>query len=105
MANEVITTLDPLGRTIFLLSGISITRNEEYGIFDDAATVIKKPAILLEVKENSETEFYYFRSIGWNNTLLIKVHFKNNRWEAYHCTKNPSNEELTAILRKGKQIL
>lgn len=105
MANEVMSVIDPLGRTVFLLPGIAMDKNEEQGIFDGAVTVIQKPAMLIEVSENDETEFYYFRSVGWNYTMLIKVQFKNGRWEAYHCIKNPSNKELTQILKRGKQIL
>jgi hypothetical protein len=105
MANEVFTAVDPFGKTIFLLHGIGLDGNEEHEIFDNAATVIQKPAILIEAKENDTAELYYFRSIGWHNTMLIKVKFNNNRWEAYNCTKNPSSEELSALLKKGKQLI
>jgi hypothetical protein len=86
MANEV-TTIDPLGKTIHLLPAILFPDNKAGEIYDDAATVIQKPAILIEANENNETEYHYFRSVGWNNTLLITVRFKNGRWEAYKCVK------------------
>lgn len=107
MANEVFTAVDPFGKTIFFLHGIRIGINdkEEHEIFDNAATVIQKPAILVEVKENDKTEFFYFRSIGWHNTMLIKARFNNNRWEAYNCIKNPASEELSALLKRGKQLI
>jgi hypothetical protein len=104
MANGV-TAIDPLGKTIHLLPGIFFTRNEANEIYDDAAEVIQKPALLVEVHENKETQFYYFRSIGWNNTLLIIARFHSDRWEAYDCIKNPSSKMLSSILKKGTQIL
>ena len=105
MANEVASVRDPLGKEILILSSIILDRNEEEGIYDDAATVIKRPAILIEIEEHNTTEFFYFRSIGWNNTMLIRVRFFNNRWEAYQSIKNPSSEELTSLLKRGKQII
>jgi len=104
MPNEV-AAIDPLGKTIYLLPGILFTESEADEIYDDATTVIKRPAILVEVNENNETQFYYFRSIGWNKTLLLIVRWNSGRWEAYNCIKNPSSQILSSILKKGKQIL
>lgn len=103
MTNEVFA-IDPLGKTIYLLSEIFFIESEANEIYDDATTVIKKPAFIIEIKENNDTQFYYFRSVGWNNTLLIKVRLDNNRWEAYDWIKNPSSEILLFVLKKGKQI-
>jgi hypothetical protein len=105
MANEVMTAVDPLGKTIFLLPGICVTENEEYEIYDDAATVIQRPALLVEAKEADKTIFYYFRAIGWQNTLLIIVEWSNQRWEVVNCIKNPSSNELSDVLKKGRQII
>lgn len=105
MANEVASVMDPLGKNIYLLSNIILDKNEDDGIYDDATTIIRKPAILIELKEEDRSELYYFRSIGWNKTMMIKVRFNNNRWEAYQCIKNPSSNEVTSLLRKGKQLI
>src|SRR4029079_9399950 len=104
MANEV-PAIDPLGKTIFLLPDVFFTEDEANEIYDNATIVINKPAILIEVNENNEDQFYYFRSVGWNNTLLIIARWNNDRWEAYNCIKNPSTKMLSSILNKGKQIL
>lgn len=104
MANEVVA-LDPFGKTIHLLPVVWFSENETAEIFDDATTVIEKPALVIEVTENNQTELYYFRSVGWNNTLLITVRHTNNRWEAYNFLKNPSSQFLSTILKKGRQIL
>ena len=104
MVDEV-TTVDPLGRTIHLLPEISFPENEEEGILNDASTIIKKPALLIEIEENNEKQFYYFRSVGWNKTLLLIVRFNGGRWEAYKCIKNPSSQMLSTLLKKGKQLI
>jgi hypothetical protein len=103
MTNEVFA-MDPFGKTIHLLPEIFFIESEAQEIYDDVTTVIKKPAIIIEVKENNETQFYYFRSIGWRNTLLIKARLNNDRWEAYDCIRNPSSEILLSFLKRGKQI-
>ena len=104
MTNEVIAT-DPFGKMVHILPGFFFAENESQEIYDDAATVINKPAIIVEVTENEETKFYYFRSVGWNNTLLLTTRLNNGRWEAYDFLQNPSNEMLLSVLKKGKQLL
>lgn len=104
MLNEV-AVIDPLGKTIHLLPGIFFSENEAEEIYDDATIVIKKPALHVEVHEKGATQLYYFRSIGWNKTLLIVTRWSNNRWEAYSCVKNPSSETLSAILKKGNHLI
>lgn len=103
MANEVVIQ-DPLGKPIHLLTKSFFTEIESAEDYDDAATVIKKPALIIEVIENNATHFYYFRSVGWNSTLLIAVRFTNGIWKAYNVVKNPSSQTLSDILKKGKQI-
>jgi hypothetical protein len=100
---DELTVIDPLGKTIYLLPEFC-AENEPQEIYDDVTIIIRKPAMLIETNENDETRFYYFRSVGWNKTLFIITHWKNNRWEAYKCIKNPSGEILSIILKKGKQI-
>ena len=107
MTNGDLVT-DPFGKKIYLLPEICATGNElneGENIYDEVAAVINRPALLIEVKENNESEFYYFRSVGWEHTLLINVHFRNQRWEAFECKKNPDSRELSVLLKKGKQLL
>jgi hypothetical protein len=104
MINEV-TAIDPLGRTIHLLPSILFFENEEEGILNDVSTIIQKPALLIEAEENHQIHFYYFRSVGWNKTLLLVTRFDNGRWEAYKYEKNPPSEMLSVLLKRGKQII
>ena len=98
------TVIDPLGKLIYLLPEIFFTQDEIEEIYDDAATVIKKPAVIIEGKENGSTQYYYFRSVGWNRALLIVVHWNNSQWEAYKCIENPSTEMLVILMKEGTQI-
>jgi hypothetical protein len=107
MNNEARAVTDPLHNTIYLLQGLckeeeSLNTDE---IYDDAATVIMKPAMLIQSSEGEQTIFYYFRSVGWHNTMLITVENSNNRWEAFQCIRNPSNEQLSEIMKKGRQLI
>jgi len=97
--------MDPLGKLIYLPPDLCTNQNSTKNIFNDVSTVITKPAILIEVMENSQLQFYYFRSIGWNKTFLIIICQINNRWEVNTCIRNPAGETLSTVLKKGKQIL
>ncbi|MFL5788642.1 MAG: hypothetical protein ACJ748_11360 [Flavisolibacter sp.] len=107
MANEVTSATDPLGNTIFLLEGICLDEENKPDpeVYDSAVTVIQKPALVVRVETDDVLEHYYFRSVGWHNTLLITVRFRNERWESYKCVRNPSSEELSELLKNGKQII
>src|SRR5688572_23081645 len=107
MKSEARVVTDPLQNTVYLLQGLckeeESLNNEE--IYDDAATVIMKPAMMIQSREGEQTVFYYFRSVGWHNTMLITVENTNNRWEAFQCIRNPSNEQLSEIMKKGRQLI
>ena len=106
MANEVMSVKDPLGNTIFLLEGICVENEEpDPEIYDSATTVIQKPAMIIRVESDQIIQHYYFRSVGWHNTLLISVQFNGEKWISDKCFRNPSNEKLAALLKNGKQIL
>ncbi|MGZ3952891.1 MAG: hypothetical protein ACXVBZ_15930 [Flavisolibacter sp.] len=100
-----LTATDPLGNTVHLLPEVYFAENKEKGIYDDVTMVISKPAAFIEVKEEGETLYYYFRSVGWNKALLIISHYHNERWEAFRLVQNPPAEMMSAILKKGRQII
>jgi hypothetical protein len=107
MTNEVTPVTDPLGNTIFLSQGICMDENQKTDpeVYDSAITVIQKPAILVKMETDHQLEHYYFRSIGWHNTMLIIARFKNERWESHKCVRNPSSEVLSELLKNGKQLI
>src|SRR5690349_19344786 len=106
MANEVMSVIDPLGNTIHLLEGICFENEEpDPGIYDIAVDVIQRPAMVIKVETDNSTRQFYYRSIEWHNTMLISVLYKNGKWVSDRCIRNPSNEELSTLLRTGKQLL
>jgi hypothetical protein len=106
MANEVISVIDPLGNTIYLQENICVENEKpDPEIYDTAINVIQKPAMLIKVEKDHSVQHYYFRSVGWQNTMLISVVFASGKWLSDKCVRNPSNEELSELLKAGKQIL
>jgi hypothetical protein len=105
MANEVIPVVDPLGNTIYLLEDLCVENEEpDPEIYDTAITVIKKPAMVIETKNDHSIQHYYFRSVGWQNTILISVLLKSGKWLSDKCWRNPTYQELSDLLKTGKQI-
>ena len=104
MINEV-AVMDPLGKLIYLPPDLCTNQNSTKDIFNEVSTVITKPAILIEVIENAQLQYYYFRSVGWNKTFLIIIREINDQWQVDHCIRNPAGEMLSIALKKGKQIL
>ena len=105
MADEVMSVVDPLGNTIFLLDGLCIENEKtDTEIYDTAFNVIQKPAMIIKFETDHIIQHYYFRSIGWHNTMLISVLFIEGKWLSDKCFRNPTNEELSRLLRDGKQI-
>jgi hypothetical protein len=104
MPDKVAVT-DPFGKKIYLLPYTFKKSNSITDSFIDVSAVITKPAVIVQVNENNQTQLYYFRSVGWNKTFLIMVCHINNHWEAFRCIKNPAGKLLSTILEKGKQLL
>jgi hypothetical protein len=107
MTEEVVYINDPLERKISMsknLCNLEIEEIDQLDLYDDLFSVIQKPAFLIETTD-SPSEFLYYRSIGWNLSVLIKVRFAGYFWEAYKCMLNPSDGDIVEILKNGKQIL
>ncbi len=106
MSTDVNTIQDPLGRTIYLLQYAEVDVQEiSHELYDDAATVIRKPAMLFEVIKELDKQLFYFRSTGWQRTMLVIVHFQNQRWETLRYVNNPSNEMLSEMMKNGSQLI
>lgn len=106
MKHEVRFITDPLGNTIQLPCECGTNAEEtDHDKYDDAATVILKPAMMIQVKEGKQEIMYYFRSVGWHKTMLIIVNYKLGKWEHTKCIFDPSNEMLSEIMKKGTQLI
>lgn len=107
MIDEVVYIDDPLGHRVCLTKEICkpYTKDiDQQDLYDDLQSVVKKPAILIEVSEDA-VKLFYFRSIGWNLSALIKTSYENNCWRAYACIINPTHEYVVELLKNGRQII
>ena len=107
MTEEMIYINDPLGRKICFpkkLCALEIKEIDMLDLYDDIYTVVAKPAILIETL-NFPVEYFYFRSLGWHFSVLIKVKYIHHCWEAYTCIINPSDTDIVEILKRGKQLI
>ena len=107
MVDEERIIEDPLGNRIRFLNASCETNDPESEgeIYDDTVRVIQNPAILIEYGNGAQMEMYYYRSIGWNDTLLIKTRRVNGEWEVYYCERNPESTVVHELLRTGKQLM
>lgn len=105
MKDEVDYINDPLGHKVCLTKALcsyhSIESKDQY---DDLLMVIKNPAILIELTA-SQVEYFYYRSIGWQLSVLIQTQFTSDCWKAVKCTINPLDVDLIKLLQRGKQII
>lgn len=107
MNEEVVYIEDPLGRKIYLTKEFTClehTDNEVHFLYDDLYSVIQKPALLIETF-NIPVELLYYRSIGWQFSVLIYVKLITINWEAYKCICNPSDKDIVELLKNGKQLI
>lgn len=107
MTEEVIYINDPLGRKISIAKNLCCLEHTEIDsldLLDDLFSVIKKPALLIEMA-NPFKEYLYFRSIGWHLSVLIHVKTVQEFLHAYKCSINPSDADIVELLKRGKQII
>jgi len=107
MANEERIITDPLGNQVRIEpslcdAGLQPTHSDTY---DDPFDVIRRPIMLIELSDSPTPQLCYYRSIGWDTTLLIMAKKMDDEWEAYRCIKNPSPETVTDLLKKGRQLI
>jgi hypothetical protein len=106
MKDEVVYIEDPLGHRVSLTKKLCYLGNHNGSadeLYDDLYSVIKKPALLIET--DLPAELNYFRSIGWQFSVLIKVKLERNVWEAYKCIVNPSDTDMIELMKMGRQII
>ena len=102
MAEETVI-LDILGNQVFLPE--HILQNVDPYLLDKIRTAISKPALVIEEKISDNSHLHYFRSAEWHETLLLTAVSVNHHWELVSLEINPTHEQLTQILKKGKQVL
>ncbi len=69
----------------------------------DLEAAITHPAMIIAVEQ--EAARYYYRSMDWNLTLLVRVRLQDEVWTSETGSWNPSSAELTSLVKKGRQLL
>jgi len=105
--------IDPYGNEVKvpkkLLPAVLRMENNP-AIYDGPERVIQHPALLLtscnepQASLTETCENHYFRSIGWENTVLISARKQEGRWTAYRCLSNPSFKLLAQLFRLTKRL-
>jgi hypothetical protein len=96
--------IDPFGNEVFLPKDLFTPKVLEVkllDLFDKPAKVIEAPALMMQVSGDLE-ENYYYRSVGWDSTLLICTRKIAGRWIAQYISDNPSSKQLYEIYKKGR---
>ena len=104
--NNVETVIDPFGNEVLLsrqFCELSAFVTDMMEVYDKPSKVIEAPAMMLQVSGSSD-ETYYFRSIGWENILLIGTQKIEGKWHVHVVVKNPSTQQFRDIYKKGNQV-
>jgi hypothetical protein len=102
--NNSETVIDPLGNEVLFpkhLTDLGGLGKELPDVYDMPSRVIEAPALMMQVSGSTE-ENYYYRSIGWENTLLIGTKKIGNRWIVHSILNNPSGQHLRDIYKAGE---
>lgn len=96
---------DPLGNNV--LVDDTICNLQHYNleeIYDDVIAVIEKPALVFRI-ENGTIEHFYYRSIGWNKTLMVIAQKIQQYFHAKECIVDPTKTFMASIFEKGEQLI
>jgi hypothetical protein len=104
--NNTETIIDPLGNEVLLplhLCDFTTLGVDMQEVYDQPSRVIEAPAMMMQVS-GADDENYYFRSVGWENALLIGTKKINGRWTVHVILKNPSSKQLRDIYKNGNNV-
>lgn len=104
--NNTETIIDPLGNEVVLphsICDLHVLGVDSLEIYDKPSRVIEAPAMMMQVS-GAFDENYYFRSVGWENSLLIGTKKINGIWTAHIVMTNPSSQQLRDIYKKGNHV-
>lgn len=104
MKDDDYIVTDPAGYDIYLPVGLCNKGGEmniPANVFKSIEEVIEAPSCIIEMPNQGRC---YFRSLGWNLTMLICVELQGGKWTAISCSKNPSEEHIQKLLKEGTFI-
>jgi hypothetical protein len=94
---------DPSGLSINIPEGFCPPPGENpEDFYADAFSAIRKPAFF--IKLDNDKVRYYYRSLGWGITVLIKAVQDATGWSADSCRYNPSITEVRSLAQQGELV-
>lgn len=104
MDNKTTIVTDPRNRQVHLPADLCLQAEAQGPLpppYDAYAKVVETPACIIETLDQ---HVYYFRSLGWNFTVLIETVLYEGHWVATGCYKNPDAAYIQQLLRGGNFI-
>jgi hypothetical protein len=104
MNDFVLKATDPLGTIIQIpdnLGGLAANEIRHNWLNKTVQATIEKPMYMLEIKG---VAFYYIRSLGWENTMLVEAVQKEGLWQAIACYPNPTPAYLRGLLKEARLL-
>jgi hypothetical protein len=102
-----IIVTDPLGNEIAIANEVLQVNEKiwkEEGVIDDVTKVIQKPLMLFRMNEGN-VDFFYFRAIGWNKTMLIGVQKREEHLEAVNYEIDPPVATIGILHKNGERMI
>ncbi len=63
--------------------------------------VVQDPALIMESGSGTLIKRYYFRSVNWDQTLLIGVNYVYGVWQIQNYLENPTGAFVLKLLKKN----
>jgi hypothetical protein len=100
---DVVILIDPTGTRISVGKHfICDTDAPADDLYNGIIDVIERPALIIE--SSALLRRFYFRSVGWNHTMLITTNYTNDVWLVTRCQFDPDNAVLSTLYMQGKQV-
>lgn len=104
MVSDTQIVTDPVGYTIHLpvqLKAEMTGDASQHVTLNGVQQVVETPACIIELPCGMRC---YFRSLGWNFTVVLCAVFRDEIWQANTFQKNPSTEYIQRLLSEGRFI-
>ncbi len=97
---------DPFGNFVSIPKSIKNFDGQSFGFNElsgEAMETISVPLMILEMPEQHEISFYYYKLFG-STGLLIGVVRQGNEFKAVFGQKNPQGPQLSQLYKKARFI-
>ena len=104
MNSEIILTVDPQGIEVHLSADLFTDDGLIYPVDKLSAmlqTAVEAPSCMILMQDGDR---YYFRSLEWNFTVLVRADCLQGKWEAVEWKKNPEPAYIQELLKGGTFI-